>query len=283
VASLCLLVCLGAPTYAAPNTQHVFIISFDGGKPAVMQQSEMPTLKAMLAEGAGTWKAQTVFPSITLIAHTSMLTGVSPSKHKIDWNDWIPAKGLVTVPTVFTLAKQKGLTTAMFVGKEKFKHLNVPGTLDAFEIPSYSARIVAEAAGIYILAKKPNLCFIHFADSDGAGHKYGWGTPEQKQSFADEDAALLTVKEAIQKAGIASTSVILLSADHGGHDKTHGSRSPEDMTIPWIAWGATVKRGFTITAPVTTFDTAATALWLLNVPIPKDWDGRPVISAFVTK
>jgi arylsulfatase A-like enzyme len=71
-----------------------------------------------------------------------------------------------------------------------------------------------------------------------------------------------------------------LTADHGGHDRTHGSKSPEDMTIPWIVSGKGVKAGFVITAPVTTYDTSATALWLLDVPIPGDWDGKPVTTAF---
>ena len=71
-----------------------------------------------------------------------------------------------------------------------------------------------------------------------------------------------------------------MSADHGGHNKTHGTKSPEDMTIPWIVWGEGVKPGFKITAPVTTCDTAATALWLLDVPLPSNLDGKPVTSAF---
>lgn len=281
-ALLCLLLSVSR-VGAAPDVRHVFVVSFDGGKPAVMRQSRMPVLLAMRAQGAGTWRAQTVFPSVTLVSHTSMLTGVSPVKHKVDWNDWQPEKGLVKVPTMFALAKKKGLTTALFAGKEKFRHLDQPGTLDKFDLPGYEARKVADAAAKYIVANKPNLCFIHFAESDGAGHKYGWGTSEQKQAFADEDAALSTVKGAIEKAGIAKSSVVILTADHGGHARTHGSRSPEDMTIPWIVWGAGVKRGFAITAPITTYDTAATALWLLRVPVPKDWDGRPVTSAFVRR
>jgi hypothetical protein len=52
------------------------------------------------------------------------------------------------------------------------------------------------------------------------------------------------------------------------------------MTIPWIAWGAGVRPGYEITAPVTTDDTAATALWLLDVPIPASFDGKPVETAF---
>jgi arylsulfatase A-like enzyme len=52
------------------------------------------------------------------------------------------------------------------------------------------------------------------------------------------------------------------------------------MTIPWIAWGAGVKPGVEIKDPISTCDTAATALWLLDVAVPKDWDGKPVVSAF---
>jgi len=288
-ASLGALVLLSAHSVQAqtapapvPGAKHVFIISFDGGKPSVMQKSKMPTLQKMLSEGAGTWDARTVFPSITLVSHTSMLTGVGPEKHKITWNEWQPEKGMVPVPTIFQLAKNtdKKLVTAVFVGKQKFAHLFLPGSLDAFSMPDYTAKIVAREAADYITQKKPDLCFIHFADSDGAGHAYGWGSPEQVQSFADEDDALKVVMDGIRKAGIEKTSLVILTADHGGHDKTHGSAAPEDMVIPWIAWGAGVKKGFTLSAPVTTFDTAATALSVLGIPVPDSFDGKPVATAF---
>ena len=35
-----------------------------------------------------------------------------------------------------------------------------------------------------------------------------------------------------------------------------------------------------LTAPVNTMDSAATALWLLDIPRPNNWIGRPVESAF---
>src|SRR5207253_2768050 len=72
----------------------------------------------------------------------------------------------------------------------------------------------------FIAEKKPNLCFIHFADSDGAGHKYGWGSPEQIQAFAEEDLALKILRDAVDAAGIGKDSVFIPSADHGGHAKT---------------------------------------------------------------
>lgn len=117
-------------------------------------------------------------------------------------------------------------------------------------------------------------------DPDNAGHRYGWGTPEQIEAFARTDAALAVVKAAIEKAGIADSSVVIISADHGGHDKTHGSNSSEDMNIPWIVWGKGVKPQFSFIVLVSTCDTAATAIWLLDCPIPSSFEGRPVTSAF---
>lgn len=265
---------------AAPRAQHVFIISFDGGKPEVMKKSAMPVTMEMARSGAATWNAQTIFPSLTLPAHTSMLTGVGMERHKISWNDYQPAKGVVQVPTVFQIARGAGYTTAMFAGKDKFRHLNVPGTIDEFQYPGWQSRVVAMAAAKYIIEKKPNLSFIHFADSDVAGHDWGWGSPQQIQSFADEDAALKIVRDAVKLAGIENRSTFILTADHGGHDKTHGSNTPADMTIPWIVWGAGVQPNLEIQAPVNTCDTAATALWLLDLAVPADWDGKPVASAF---
>lgn len=273
------LLALSRPSQAAPRSQHVFIISFDGGNPDVMKKSPMPLTMEMARQGAFTWTAQAVMPSVTLVNHTSMLTGVQPAKHKILWNDWAPERGLVQVPTVFQIARESGYTTALFAGKEKFRHLNVPNSLDKFQVPAYSAKIVAAAAAKYIREEKPNLCFIHFADSDGAGHAHGWGSPEQVQAFADEDIALGVVRQAVKDAGIESKSTFILSADHGGHEKTHGTDSPEDTNIPWILWGAGARPQTEIKQPVSTCDTAATALWLLGLPVPPDWDGKAMTSA----
>jgi predicted AlkP superfamily pyrophosphatase or phosphodiesterase len=286
---------------ATPIAQHVFIISIHGGKPEAISHSDMPVLQKLAAEGAWTWTAQTIHPSITLPSHTSMLTGVTPEKHHILWNAWKPKAGVVQVPTIFAEARQQGLSTAMFVGKEKFRHLLQPGTVDEFDFdngqatevlnsvvgqlaPTKSdtvpAQIVARHAASHILREKPALCFIHFTDADDAGHRDGWGSPQQLRAFADVDAALREVLEAIERAGIARESVLIITADHGGHAKTHGSRMPEDMNIPWIVWGSNVKQNYAICEPVVTYDTAATALWLLDIPCPPSYDGKPVTSAF---
>jgi len=287
--------------FAAPRAAHVFIISIDGGSPEVMQRSQMPVLKKLATEGAHTWRAQTIIPSLTLPAHTSMLTGVRQDKHQITWNSWSPTNGVVRVPTVFTAAHSVGFSTAMFVWKEKFRHLLQPGTVDVFNYNrdasvevaksesgganmkkegNVSTQVVAAEAADYIVRHKPNLCFIHFADPDSIGHTFGWGSPEQIKAFADTDAALGVIHKAIRRARLEMDCVILISADHGGHGRGHSQGTLEDMTIPWIAWGKAVNRSYEITVPVNTCDTAATALWLLGIQPLAALDGVPVFSAF---
>ncbi len=251
----------------------------------------MPTFHVMAAEGAHDWNAYTIVPSLTLPSHTSMLTGVGVQAHQILWNDYEQDKGVVKVQTIFSLAKQHGMTTAMIVGKEKFKHFLLPGSVDffAWPQPEDDAKAVAKVFAEQVGKLKPNLCFIHFADPDVAGHAHGGSSPEKMQALADCDAALKTIKDAIDAAGLTSSSVIILTADHGSHDfkdkdgntrGTHGSADTSDVTIPWIVWGKGVKKDYTITAPVVQYDTAATALWLLRVPLPENFWGRPVTSAF---
>ena len=289
LATLCWAAAAGAETTAA-RAKHVFILSFDQAGPADVQNAEMPVYKRLAAEGAHTWEASTIVPSITLTSHVSMLTGVGIQKHQVLWNDWDETKPPLAVPTVFRFAKERGLGTAMIVSKSKFNTLGHSGFLDAYVTPEdYRAAGIAAAFVELLKTRSPNLCFIHFGDPDRAGHGYGVNSTEKKQALADCDAALRTVVDAVAAAGLADSSVFILTADHGGHDVlnkegrvvgTHGTADAADVTIPWIAWGGGVKPGFTITRPVVIYDTAATALWLLGIPVPESFWGRPVESAF---
>lgn len=284
---------------STPRASHVFIISFDQAAPSNIAKADMPLFKAMAATGAHTWEAYTIVPSLTLPSHVSMLTGVGIQKHQILWNEWDETRPKLTVPTIFHLAKARGLTTAMIAAKSKFITFREAGGLDTFVLPE-DANAKGIAAAVTELLKKtqPNLVFIHFADPDTTGHKYGVDSPEKMQALADCDQALGVIRSAITAAGIADSSVLILTADHGGHDRsaeenadrakrgqshqpgTHGSADTADVVIPWVASGKGVKSGVTVTAPVVQYDTAATALWLLGVPVPDSFWGRPVVSAF---
>jgi arylsulfatase A-like enzyme len=76
---------------------------------------------------------------------------------------------------------------------------------------------------------------------------------------------------------------MIVTADHGGHGRNHGSDDPRDVTIPWITWGRGVSAGTTIADSVRTMDTASTVLWLLGLREPTDWSGAPVSSAYTSE
>jgi predicted AlkP superfamily pyrophosphatase or phosphodiesterase len=271
----------GLNSYGSQLAQHVFILSIDGGKPSVIQKANMPTLSHLANKGAVSWKAKTIFPSITLPSHVSMLTGVGPFIHQVTWNNWDPEKGYISRETIFTVAKRHGLVNGFFSGKEKFRHFDAPGTLDQFFYQSDNAVDIAQKAALYITEKKPNLTFIHFPDADNAGHKSGWGSSQQVRALERINQAINIIYQAIENSGISQSSMMIITADHGGLLLGHGSQFDHDMIIPWIAWGASVKRGHILNDSIRTMDTAATALWALGIDTPPDWEGKPVKDAFV--
>mgnify|MGYP003393968120 CR=1 FL=1 len=261
----------------AANAERVLIISFDGYGANVASQVVLPNVERIKKEGVSSFQAETVFPSITLVSHVSMLTGLSPARHKIDWNDWEPEKGFVKVDTIFEIAKKAGLSTAMVVGKEKFRHLLKEGTVDKFVIGKNAAEIGRISAELFA-KEKPNLLFVHFAEIDNAGHKYGWLSKEQNAAAAASDAGLGILMKAIDDAKQWNNTTLILSSDHGGHEKTHGTAADSDRLIPWLAMGAKATKGKKLPKKIMTFDTAATALRVLGLPVPKDWDGKSILT-----
>ncbi|HEX7091983.1 MAG TPA: ectonucleotide pyrophosphatase/phosphodiesterase [Longimicrobiales bacterium] len=265
-------------------TDHVVIISIDGLRPDAIERFGAEQLQRLMREGAYSLEAQTIFPSKTLPSHTSMLTGVPPEKHGVTWNsDETEERGTVQVTTVFEAAKRAGLHTAAFFSKSKFHHLQKPGTLDYTQAPNGWGHLLAtetaEAVVRYLRFERPNLLFVHFGEPDYAGHTTGWMGPVYGWAVRRADAAVGEVLEAADRAFGRGNYTVVVTADHGGHGRDHGSADPRDMTIPWIAWGKGVQAG-RLPAGIRTMDTAATALWLLGVPVPAGWTGAPVAMAF---
>jgi arylsulfatase A-like enzyme len=219
-----------------------------------------------------------------------MLTGVIPRKHGIEWNRDLPLSAPVypLVPTVMEMATKAGYVTAMIAGKSKFSTLNKPGTITQVRIPPEGASsngVVVAAAAVDVLEKfKPGLTFIHFADVDAAGHAKGWGSPEQLEQIERTDVHLAEIFAALDRAGLRESTVVILSADHGGAGRTHGADDPRSRHIPWIAVGPGVRAGFDLTQmaalEVNTEDTCATACWLLGLAQQPYFDGKPVLAAF---
>jgi arylsulfatase A-like enzyme len=266
-------------------TDHVVIVSVDGLRPDAIARFKAATIGRLAREGSHSLAATTINPSKTLPSHTSMLTGEGPEEHGISWNtNETHTHSHVAVPTVFALARERGLRTAAFFSKGKFNHLEVPGSLDYTQAPNGNGRWSADRTvgdlERYLTLARPNLLFVHIGEPDYAGHFWGWMSWMYGRAVRTADAGVARVVAAADRAFGAGNYTFLLTADHGGHGRSHGSDRPENVTIPWIAWGEGVRGGTELPRGIRTMDTAGTALWLLGVDTPDGWSGAPVRSAF---
>ena len=287
-----LLVLVAATTLppACDAARDVVIVSIDGLRPDVALRADMPALRSLMARGSFTMFAATTDVAVTLPSHTSMLTGVAPEKHGIHFNG-DPGPGdpkEPAWPTLFQLAHRSGLTTAMSAGKSKFSLFAAGGVLDMSFLPPHGttasdSAVAASAAG-WIATRQPAVLFMHLAGPDLAGHASGWGSPEQLAAAATSDRALGQVLEALAGAPPGDSTLIIVSADHGGAGKTHGGTDARSHYVPWIAASPGVRRAFDLTREpkleVRTEDTFATACAWLGLAIGKPVDGRAVREIF---
>lgn len=274
------------PLPAASISRHVVVVSIDGLRPDAIATFNAPMLQRLMREGTYTLKASTIDPSKTLPSHTSMLTGELPELHGVVWNTVVTAKsGAIELPNIFSVARAQGYSTAAFFSKPKFQPLQRPGTVDYSQAPGglwggWSAERTVNDVAKYLSGAKPNLLFVHLKDPDAAGHRSGWMGERYGRAVLKADAAverLVTLADAAYGRGNYS---LIVTADHGGQGRNHGSSDPQDVMIPWIAWGQGVKPGALTSLSVRTIDTASTVLWILGVAEPTNWSGTPVIEAY---
>jgi len=263
----------------SPKAHRVLIISIDGLRPDGLLQSNIPRISALINSGAASYSAQTVFPSVTLPAHASMLSGRCVSKHGINWDDYEPDKGYLQGATIFSVAHDAGMRTVMVVGKEKLKTIARPGTVDKFRFIYGTDEEIVQAA-LEESAGGFGVLFVHLTYPDSFGHADGWMSATYLSVIGHDDTVVGTLLDGLHAQNLMEGTLIILTADHGGHDQSHGSLLPVDMTIPWIIFGPGVVAGPPLEVPILTTDTAATGVWALGLPLPSAWDGRPVVEAF---
>ncbi len=193
------------PTLSATNTstpespiQRVIILSLDGLRPDAIELAPMPNLLELMKASAYSLTAQTIRPSATLPAHSSMLTGLCPSKHGVDWNDYIPQKGIAQGTDLFDLTHAAGMKNYMYVGKEKLQQVTDALNIDRFVYINDRDKVVMQT----LLADFPQdfgLLFIHFATTDDMGHVYGWLSPEQLSVVFRADEAIGELLSALDR------------------------------------------------------------------------------------
>ena len=256
----------------------VMFTMIDGMRPDAIPAAKTPNLHKLMAEGASTMQARSVMPSVTLPCHMSIFHSVPPTRHGVTSNTWMPMAR--PVPGLVEQAKGAGLRCAFFYNWEQLRNLSSPGNLvfsyyKATSRTNMGDHTIAQQAAAYFNEEAPDFAFVYFGTVDETGHDHGWMSAEYLAQLERVDEALGLVLAALPEG-----SSLILQSDHGGHDRSHGTPAPEDMTIPWIVWGPSVKAGYTIQSEVSLLDTAPTLARLLEIEPSSIWEGKCVDKVF---
>ncbi len=259
------------------KVDRVIIVSFDGLRPDAIAEAPMTNMIRWMRNGAYTLEARTIAPSLTLPAHASMLSGLCASQHGITWNSGLIEWGYSMGVDIFDLAHTAGMRTVMIVGKDKLRALAEPETTDVFEIHAADADIFQAATDQLSLGF--NLMFVHIPSPDDRGHQYGWMTNAQFKTLRESDVMFGDFIAALDRLGLTSSTLVIVNADHGGHDKNHEGSQLVDQLIPWAMVGPGVEAEKLVNL-VSVTDTAATAAYALDLPLQPEWAGFPVYGGF---
>ena len=253
----------------------VILISIDGMRPDGALQCGNPFVEEMMTRGSCALSAKTVFPSVTLPCHLSMFHSVPPSRHGTLTNTYAPP--VRPVNGLLEQIKMTGKRSMMYYGWEPIREIGRCGSLFGGEyLHTYamdgSDAFLTERAVCGIKTYSPDFVFLYLVETDDkGGHDVGWMT-DTYLSYVSR--AIDCAKRIVDEFGDDYT--VIVTADHGGHERSHGTEMAEDMTIPMFFIGDPFPCGKAF-ENVSILDLAPTIAKIMQVPIPREWEGKPLI------
>ena len=225
--------------------------------------------------------AKTVMPSVTLPCHMSLFHSVPPERHGVTTNIFRPmvrpVEGLIE-----QLDKYEKKCAAFYCWEElrdisRPDHLHMQMCLNMHKYEHTDA-MISEFALSYIRDEKPDFAFVYLGETDErGGHDSGWMSSQYLECVRNAWDCIEHICD-----GLPEEYSIVVLADHGGHDRDHGTDSPSDMTIPVMFNGPSFDpeqpvRGSADGGHISIMDVAPTVAKLLGVPAPKEWEGVSII------
>lgn len=252
----------------------VVMILPDGMRPDSLP--DMEKAQKIIAESSYTMNALTVSPSVTLPCHISLFHSVTPQRHGTTTNTYAPQ--VRPVNGLCEVLKQADKKCALFYNWEEIRDVSRPNSLA--HACFYAGRrigyklageILTDEAIRYLKTFDTDFTFIYFGYPDMQGHNYGWMTDEYMEAV---QSSWDNIEKIITELGDEYTYII--TTDHGGHDRTHGTEMPEDMVIPVIIRGKDFEKGKEL-ENVNIMDLAPTVAKLLGTQPDPEWEGKSLI------
>jgi predicted AlkP superfamily pyrophosphatase or phosphodiesterase len=224
----------------APGSDRIVVmISVDGLAAYYLDdpKAEMPTLRALAADGARASMMKASTPTVTWPNHTTLVTGVTPARHGVVGNNYLDRKTrskvtlisdpvfdkdeIVKVPTIYDLAKEAGMKTAAIrwpaTRNAKTLDWTIPDILTSELLRKYTTPSLfaeCEKAGIDL-----------FAGADGKS------TPPSPKPTDETCTRVFNLILREHRPGLALLHVI--DVDHTEHYE--GPKSPEAYAAVKVA------------------------------------------------
>ena len=152
--------------------QKVILISIDGMRPDGFLQCNNPFIQELMKKGSYTLEGSSMIPSVTLPCHMSIFHSVTPQRHGMTTNNYMPM--VRPVNSLFQQIQNAGGRSAMYYGWEPLRDVATPGTLKHAEyIWAYTTdntdRLLTESALTYIKKEHPDFVFLYMVETDEKG------------------------------------------------------------------------------------------------------------------
>ena len=250
------------------------LILSDGMRPDAVLSCGHPFVSRFLDVSAHALDAQTVFPSVTLPCHMSLFHSVKPDRHGVLTNTYTPQ--VRPVEGLFERLDRFEKRGSLYYTWEELRDLERPGHLTESRYLNQHFldncdKAITEAALQGIQAYSPDFTFLYLGWVDSAGHNFGWMSPEYMQAVSIAWDCIQRVYESL-----TGDTALLVTADHGGHDRSHGTTLPEDMTIPLFLYGKPFAPGQVLT-DASILDIAPTVAALTGITPSPDWEGKSLL------
>jgi predicted AlkP superfamily pyrophosphatase or phosphodiesterase len=207
--------------------QTVLIVSIDALHPGALSAQTSPSLDRLMRSGRYTLQGQSVTPPQTLIAHTTMMTGLTPAQSGKQDNDWKPGMPQVAHGTLFDVAKLRGFQTGYFYGKTKLGYL-INASVDESALARDDGVDKAQA---FLRGNGARFVFLHISGLEDAGAESGWLSPDYLDELTYIDTALTPLLDEVTQR---VSYLVVVTSDHAGHGREHGTNHPEDFKLPFI-------------------------------------------------
>ena len=253
--------------------EHVILIGVDGAG-SYFKKANIPNIERIFKDGNVNHHVLTAEPTISAECWGSMLIGVDPEVHGLT-NDIVSTKPYDTesqYPTIFRLLREKypEACLASFCNWSPINAGIVEGNLDVIMETGGDGALTDKICG-FVKENKPMFFFIQFDEVDGAGHCHQYGSEKHLEQIGVEDGYIGRIFEAYEKAGIADSTLFIVTADHGGIGHSHGGSSDEEKYVMAAFRGKGVRPG---SADLMIRDMPAIVAEALGIDIQRNWAAK---------